>query len=138
VGLRVIDTVALDNKPYFRYIIGLDYTFKNGIYINGQYLHGFVSERGSANLEDCFMIGLEWKLLEDKLKVSSLNGAIEIKKWKDIKNNCSFVLSPELSYSSLDEAEVIFGFRWLDGKTTTNFGRMKDNDELYLKVKYNF
>jgi hypothetical protein len=137
-GLGVFDTIALNNTPYFRYIIGLDYTFKNGIYINAQYLRGFTYERGKDNLEDYFLIGLDYKLLEDKLKLSPINSAIEIKKWDNFKNNYAFVLAPEISYSPVDGAEIILGFRWIDGKSTTTFGRVKANDEISLKVKYNF
>ncbi len=138
LGLGTSDTVILSNKPYLRYILGLDYTLKNGIYINAQYLHGFVNERGSNNLEDYFMIGLDYKLLKDKLKLSPVNGAIEIKQWKDIKQNYAWVWTPEISYSPVAGAEIILGYRVLGGKTTTMFGRVKDNDEITLKIKYNF
>ncbi len=137
-GMGTSDSVILDNKPYFRYVLGLDYSFKNGIYINGQYLHGFFNDRGKDNLQDYLMIGLDYKLLEEKLKLSPINGALEIKQWKNLKNNYAFVISPELSYQPTDGAELILGFRWLDGKPTTTFGRVKDNDEVYLKVKYSF
>jgi hypothetical protein len=87
LGMGVHESVALDNKPYIKYVIGMDYTFKNGIYLNIQYLHGFIHERGATNLEDYFMFGLEWKLLDNKLKITPIAGGIEIKEFKDIKNN---------------------------------------------------
>jgi hypothetical protein len=138
LGMGILDTVILSNKPYVRYVVGLDYTFKNGIYINAQHLHGFVNERGSNNLEDYFLIGLDYKFLGDKLKLSPINGAIEIKQWNDFNNNYAFTWTPEISYSPVEGAEIILGYRMLDGKTTTMFGRVKDNDEITLKVKYNF
>ncbi|NOZ04268.1 MAG: hypothetical protein GXO92_06640, partial [FCB group bacterium] len=39
-------TTALDDKPYLKYILGGDYTFKNGIYVNTQYIRGFIHEQG--------------------------------------------------------------------------------------------
>ena len=101
-------------------------------------MRGFTNERGKDNLEDYFMVGLDYKLSGDKLKLSPINGAIEIKKWHDIKNNYAIVLSPEISYQPVSGAEIILGFRWVEGKTTTAFGRAKANDELSLKIKCNF
>ncbi|MEO0091245.1 MAG: hypothetical protein ABIK61_00840 [candidate division WOR-3 bacterium] len=138
LGLGSFDTLILTNKPYARYILGLDYTFVNGIYINLQYLHGFVTEYGKDNLHDYFMLGIDWKILQDKLKFSPLNCALEIKKWQDFKNSHSIVFTPEISYKPFDNTELNLGCRYLDGNSMTTFGQLKDEDELYLKVKYHF
>ncbi len=137
LGMGVHESTALDNEPYVKYVVGADYTFRNGIYINGQYLHGFIHERGKDNLEDYFMFGIEKKLFEDTLK-PTISGGVEVKDFKDFKNNYALILSPEIAYYPVDNAEVIFGVRWIEGKVTTAFGRVKDNDELYIRVKYSF
>ncbi|MCX8015129.1 MAG: hypothetical protein N2748_03840 [candidate division WOR-3 bacterium] len=138
LGLSSFDTLILDNQPYCRYIWGLDYTFANGIYINLQYLRGFVTERSKDNLHDYFMLGIDWKLCQEKLKISPLNGALEIKKWHDIKNNYAVVFMPEISYKPFDNTELSFGLRWIDGNLLTTFGQLKENDEVFLKMKYHF
>jgi len=101
-------------------------------------LRGFTNERGKDNLEDYFMVGLDYKLSGDKLKLSPINGAIEIKQWHDIKNNYAIVLLPEISYQPVSGAEIILAFRWLEGNNITFFGKAKANDELSLKIKCNF
>jgi hypothetical protein len=138
LGMGIQESIALDDRPYIKYILGADYTFKNGIYINGQYLHGFVHEKGKDNLEDYFMFGLEKKFLNDKLKITPISGGIEIKDFKDIENNYALILSPEIVYFPVDNAELTLGIRLINGKATTAFGRVKDKDELYFKVKYYF
>jgi hypothetical protein len=138
LGMGTQESIALDDKPYVRYVVGADYTFKNGIYINGQYLHGFIHERGNGNLNDYFMFGLEKKFFNDKLKIAPITGGIVISDFKDIKNNYALILSPEITYYPVDNAEISLGARWIDGKNTTSFGRVKDKDELYLKLKYSF
>ncbi|MBW2332180.1 MAG: hypothetical protein JRF08_01610 [Deltaproteobacteria bacterium] len=138
LGMGIQEAIALDDKPYVKYILGADYTFKNGIYINGQYLHGFIHEKGNDNLEDYFMFGLEKKFFNDKLKIIPIGGGIEIKDFKDIENNYALILSPEIAYFPVDDAELTLGIRLIDGKGTTAFGRVKDKDELYFKVKYSF
>lgn len=131
-------SIALDNKPYVKYVVGADYTFKNGIYINGQYLHGFIHERGNGNLHDYFLFGVEKKFLNDKLKISPIQGGIEIKDFGNIKDNYAILFNPEVTYSPVDNLEFLLGAHIIDGKDTTNFGRVKDKDEIYLKVKHSF
>jgi len=138
LGMGTQQSIILDDKPYVKYVFGADYTFKNGIYINGQYLHGFIHERGDDNLENYFMFGLEKKFFNDKLKITPIGGGIEIKDFKDIENNYAYILSPEITYYPVDNAEITLGARFIDGKNTTTFGKLKDNDEMYFKVKYSF
>ena len=138
LGMGVQNSIALDDKPYVKYVLGADYTFKNGVYINGQYLHGFIHERGEDNLEDYLMFGMEWKLFDEKLKITPIGGGVEIKDFKDIENNYALILSPEVAYRPVVNAEITLGARWIDGENITTFGRVKNNDELYFMIKYSF
>ncbi|MHA1360812.1 MAG: hypothetical protein ACTSRC_22035 [Candidatus Helarchaeota archaeon] len=136
--MGVQESTSLDDEPYIKYVMGADYTFKNGIYINGQYLHGFIHERGKDNLEDYFMCGMEWKSNDDKLKITPLGGGLEIKDFKDIEKNYALIYSPEIAYYPVDNAEITLGGLLIEGKSSTTFGRVRNNDEMYLKVKYSF
>ncbi len=136
LGLGIQRSMALD-KPYFRYVVGADYSFKGGWYINGQYLHGFIHERKEEEMGDYFLLGLEKKLLRDKLKVILGIGA-EIRSIAEIKDNYAFLFTPEVAYYPFDNAEVIIGYRFIDGKENVVFGQVKDNDEIYFKAKYSF
>jgi hypothetical protein len=127
--------VSDDEKPYTKYVIGADYTFRNGIYINGQYLHGFVHERGRDNLEDYLMFGIEHKSFNDKIKIIPIQGGVEIKDFDNIEDNYALIYSPELNYYPYDNVEVTLGAYIIDGKDTTTFGKVDDLDELFLKVK---
>ncbi|MGB9720517.1 MAG: hypothetical protein ACPL28_03425 [bacterium] len=137
LGMGVIDSVILKKDPYVKFVIGTDYTFKNGIYINLQYAHGFFQERNNE-IEDYILTGLEWKLFEERLKLMPLSGGMEIKDFSDFKNNYAVVYAPEISYKPFENCELCLGLRVIEGKETTNFGRLKNNDEVFLKVKYSF
>ncbi len=130
--------VSDDEKPYAKYVIGADYTFENGLYINGQYLHGFVHERGVDNLEDYLLFGIEYKMLNDKLKIVPIQGGIEIKDLDDINENYAVIYSPTMSYYPYDNIEFTFGGNIIDGHDTTTFGKVKDLDEVFFKVKGSF
>jgi hypothetical protein len=137
-GLGKLASTTLDDESYMRYVIGLDYSFKNGIYLNCQYLHGFIHERGRENLEDYFMFGVEKKLFNDKLKTTPIAGGVEIKDFDEIKDNYAILYGPEIAYYPTDNAEILIGAHIIYGKNTTVFGRVKDNDEVYVKIKYSF
>ncbi|HAE87616.1 TPA: hypothetical protein DCG86_06290, partial [Candidatus Marinimicrobia bacterium] len=54
------DSVLLEkNKPYVKFVIGGDYFFADGSYLNMQYLHGFIHERGADELNDYFFLRYE-------------------------------------------------------------------------------
>jgi hypothetical protein len=125
------------DKPYFRYVVGADYSFKGGWYINVQYLHGFIHERKEEDMGDYFLLGIEKNLLRDKLKVT-LGGGAEIRSFAEMKENSAFLFFPEAAYYPFDNAEITFGYRFIDGKENVVFGRVKDNDEIYFKAKYSF
>jgi hypothetical protein len=129
--------LALDNKPYFKYVVGGDYTFRNGIYINAQYLHGFFTDRGAGNLEDYFLIALEKKFFHEDLKVRTVFAA-EVADFSDFKNRSAFFGGPEVTYYPKDNVELVTGSFLLGGDSSTQFGQFGSNDEIYIKVKYSF
>jgi len=131
-------SIALDDKPYTKYVIGGDYTFANGLYVNAQYIHGLFHERGNENLEEYFVFALRQSFFNDVLKITFAGGTIEVTDLKDIWNNYAFALGPEIAYYPIDNAEILIGAYIIDGKPTTTLGRVKDNDEVYFKVKYSF
>lgn len=138
LGMGIQESVALDEEPYIKYVFGGDYTFTNGIYVNAQFLHGFIHERGTDNLEDYLMFGLEKKFFEDKLKIMPLNGGIEIKDFDDFKENYAVIYTPEITYYPYDNIELILGSHIIDGKESSTFGKMNDSDDIYFKAKVSF
>ncbi len=132
------DSLVLDNSPYVKFVLGLDYTFSHGFYLNFQYLHGFVNERGPKELNDYFLISLQYTTPNDKLKLSLLSGGLQVADFKHFKENYAWFYAPEVSYKPVDNAEFILGAHLLDGASSTSFGKVNKNDEIYLKLKYSF
>jgi hypothetical protein len=63
------DSLILKKQLYLKYVVGADYTFKDGSYLNFQYLHGFVNERGRGNLNDYFVLSWQKSFFNDKLAI---------------------------------------------------------------------
>ncbi len=137
-GLIGQPRTALSNKAYTRFVLGADYTFSPGIYLNGQWAHGFLHERGSAELNDYFLFNLEWRLLRDKLKLVPLSGCVQVNEWRNLKNNLALILVPSIEYHPVANTEIRAGLRILDGRGKTTFARIKDRDELFFCFKYSF
>jgi len=133
-----IDTTVLDKEIYLKYVVGADYTFGNGMYINFQYLHGFINERGNDNLNDYFFIQAEKKFFDDKLKLVPLAGGFIVNDWEDVENNYSFVYLPSISYQATDNAEVTLTTSIFSGKGNNMFANLNDYNMFMFKVKYSF
>lgn len=136
--METTQTVALDDEPYFKFVLGGDYTFKNGLYFNGQYLHGFLHERGKDALNDYFTFRLEKTFLNDKFKIVPIGGAVAINDCDDVKNNYGLVYAPELSYFPSDNVELNIGSFIIDGKGDNMFGMIKGLDEIIFRLKVSF
>jgi hypothetical protein len=127
----------LKDEAYFKYTVGLDYTFKGGIYINAQYMRGFFHERGRESLQDYIIARVEKDFFDEELKVA-LSGGLEIKEFDEIKNNIGHIVAPELTLKPADSVEITLGTFLLGGKEGTLFGQWKDQDQAYLKVTVDF
>jgi hypothetical protein len=128
---------ALDEKPYVKFVVGLDYTFSWDMYVNLQYIHGFVQDRGDS-IEDYLMGNLDWKFFNGKLKITPIGVGLEIKKFSKISDNYAVVGQPQLAWYPIDNMDITLGVRLIDGKNGTYFGRLKNDDEAFANVKYSF
>lgn len=133
----VVSQDTILENPYLKFVFGSDYTFSNGIYVNFQFIHGFINENGDS-LNDYITFRVEKKFLNDRLKIAPMGIAAEIPDWSDIKSNYGYILNPEVTYSPFDNVEFKVGGIVIDGKGTNAFARLKEVDETYLKLKVSF
>lgn len=126
------------NKPYVKFVIGGDYNFSDGSYINLQYLNGFIHERGNDNMNDYFFLRYEKTILNNKLKIVPIGGGFIVTDWKNIKDNYALVYMPEIAYKATDNAEITLSTVIFDGKGDNLFANLKDYNMLMFKLKYSF
>jgi hypothetical protein len=132
------DSVILEKEAYVKFIVGADYNFANGSYLNFQYMHGFINERGQDALNDYFFLQYQMKFFEDRLKFTPLAGGFIVSEWNDVSNNYAFIYAPELSYMATDNAEISLSTVIFDGKGDNTFAKLVDYNMLMFKVKYSF
>jgi len=132
------DSVVLDQEAFVKFVLGADYNFANGMYLNFQYLHGFINERGREALNDYFFLQYQIKFFEDKLKFTPLAGGFIVSDWDDVSNNYSIIYSPGISYMATDNTEITLSAAIFDGKGENIFANFTDYNMLMLKLKYSF
>lgn len=140
------------SDSYVKYLVGMDYTFKNGLYLNNQYAHGFPQEReikkledyaalypagAGGELEDYFILSLEYPTKDGKFKFP-IACCLEVADFRNLKNNYAVVLSSGLIYYPATNTEITLTWQLIEGCATTTFGQFKDRDQLSLKIRYSF
>lgn len=132
--VTVYDTLL--KEPYFKYVIGGDYHFKHGFYLNAQFIHGFLHEQGDS-LHDYLVFRLEKTFLNDRLKIVPLSGVMTVKK-DDVKNTYGIVYVPELSYTPYDDVTVTLGAYFIKSKASNLFTNFDGRAEVYTKIEMEF
>jgi hypothetical protein len=133
------DSLILDKKkPYIKFVVGGDYFFSDGSYLNVQYLHGFFHERARENLNDYFFLRYEKTFLNNKLKIIPIGGGFIVADWENIQDNYALAYMPEIAYNPTVNSEITVSTTIFDGKGDNLFAQLKDYNMFMFKMKYSF
>ncbi|GAB4288597.1 MAG: hypothetical protein Kow0068_14310 [Marinilabiliales bacterium] len=132
------DTLLKKKEPYLKFIIGGDYFFRDGSYINLQYMHGFFHEMGNENLNDYFFVQYEKKFFNEKLKIAPVGGGLVIEDWKDAKDNYALIYKPEITYKASENTDITLSTVIFNGKGDNLFSGLKDYSMFLFKLNYSF
>src|SRR3989339_309145 len=130
--------ILAKSKPYIKFVVGGDYNFADGSYLNIQYMHGFIHERGAENLNDYFFLRYEKKFFNEKLKVAPIGGGFIVADWNNIKDNYAIVYVPEIAYKATDNVDIALSTAIFNGKGDNLFGKLNNYDMFMFKMKYSF
>ncbi len=118
--------------PYWHYLVGLDYTFKNGLYVNSQYVYGLFNRYGlRTGPADNRLItaGLTYDLNDyTSLELGAMYAI-------DDEN---YLIKPRISRSVGSALNVSLGAYIIDGNTDSHFGAFRRNDQVYAEIRYQF
>ena len=162
-GTTVERPVVIDNTPFVKATVGADYTIAGKVYLNVQYVHGFIDEFGAgrvarprkdannikeeprveSRMGDYLVAGVDVKTLQDRLlfrlfgvlKVPSVDLASGL--WDDYQ--ATGVLFPQIIWMVYDASELMLGGFVMLGDRSTKFGDpAAGGTELFLKGKVSF
>lgn len=129
--------LTVDDRPFIRSTVGVDYTFPGGWYGNLQWAHGLFLERGADAVHDYVVGRVEKGFLRDELEMA-LGGAVEAGSWSDPGEDLGWGFFPELTYSPVDNLEWVVGTFLVGGRGASLFGVWDDADQAYARVKVSF
>lgn len=126
------------SEPYLKFVVGGDYFFSNGSYLNVQYLHGFFHERGCDQLNDYLFFRYEQSFLNEKLTVTPIGGGLIVTDWTNISENYALVYTPEVKYKATVNSDIVLSCVIFEGTGNNLFATLKDYGMFVFKLKYNF
>jgi hypothetical protein len=116
---------------FVKAVAGIDYTPFPFWYINIQYLHGFVDEFGSDNLNDYIVAGMDFKLFRDKFLIRTF-GIVDIQ-------DQSWVLFPQLVFRPFSGGSLSVGAFLFFGDEDTKFGSpVAGGSSVFTKARFSF
>ncbi len=132
-------------SPYAKWLIGGDYTFPGGLYLNLQYAHGLYHESSASALGDYIFLGIEWTLADGRIKIGPLGAGFELRGGEDIlsgdkdfADSWGLSLNPELHFYPKDGFDLFAGLRWFSGADGTTFGNYSALSGAFAGLKVSF
>lgn len=129
---------ALEKEPYVKFVLGGDYTFSGGTYLNLQYLRGFLHESGRDELNDYLFVQVERDIRRFDLNLKPLAAGLTMGDRDDARNNYTWFYRPEVSYQGIDNLDITLGAFLAQGKGEHLLAQLKDKNMLHLKVTAHF
>lgn len=163
VGARADRPLVVDSTPFPKATIGADYAFGGRVYVNIQYVHGFIDEFGGgrvarprkdaidvaaqprveARIGDYVVAGVDLKLLNERL-LMRLFGVLKLPSidlqtmlWDDWAP--TGVLFPQIIWNVFDGTELMVGSFVMLGDRSTKFGDPAAGaTEVFVRGKVSF
>ncbi len=132
------EVVALEKESFVKFVVGSDYTFGRGTYVNIQYLRGFFHEGGRDGLNDYLILQTEKEVLRYNLRIQPLAGGVTITDWDDAKNNYAWFYKPEISYQGVENLDISLGAFFSRGKGDHLLAGLNDNNMLRMRLIASF
>ncbi len=130
-------TNTILDKPYPSFVVGGDYTFESGFYINIQYARGMPIVRGTEHLENYIIATLKDDFLDGDLEVS-IGGIAGFKKMSAVKDEYEIMAFQQLSYSITEDVQLKLSLSQIDAKGDVLFFMWRDYDSVSLTAELSF
>ena len=123
--------VPIKDGMFVKAVVGMDNSFSKWLYLNIQYIYGFVDEFGENDLEHYLMANLDFKIFNEQMLIR-LSSVICL-------TDPSAMIVPHLSWKFWPGTELMFGGLFHVGDDDSTFGnRVTGPNYLYLQAKYAF
>ncbi len=122
------------NSDLFQNLLGIDYTFNSGLYMNLQLLQGYLPDRQAGMNLDSYESALFARVSKDyygeKLKLQ-LTGSVGL-------TQSNFYYKAEAIYKALEDLKLSAGWFQFGGEEDSFFGQFDANDQFFFRTRYDF
>lgn len=123
---------VISDEPFVKWVVGGEYTFSGGWYVNLQWLHGFFTEQTGHALHDYLFLVLRQSFLSERVKVElTLGGELDTTRGHRALGG---VLIAEVSYQPSEAVFVVLGYALARGQDDTTLSLFEPLDQLYGKL----
>lgn len=121
----------VDDGYFVKAVVGMDNSFTKWLYVNMQYIYGFVDEFGANDLEHYLMVNADFKALNEQMLFRlSLVWCI---------SDPSAMLVPNLSFKLWPNTELAVGALLHFGSDDSTFGnRTTGPNYIFMQARYSF
>lgn len=128
-------TRATVNKDALNYVMGIDYTYLDNLYLNLQYAQQFIFSYSDMMQTQQLEDSVVWRITKDfwheKLTFKTTG------RYFLSTGDALFQFASD--YDMSDDINVECGYHYFLGEENTNlFGQYRRNDQLYTRIKYSF
>jgi len=125
---------AAVKKDVLNGVMGADYTFKNDIYVNAQYIMQYIpgreSQMASRRYEDHILCRVSRQFFNDNLLLQASTRIFFI--------DTDYYYNLKCEYKVTDWLKLTLGYDYYFGEKVGTLGQYDDNDQFYAKVKISF
>jgi hypothetical protein len=134
--LPVPGLTSIDDEPYTKWVLGAEYTFSGGYFVNLQWVHGFFVELSGHKLHDYLFLVFRKAWLADTLELEiNLGGELDHNRGRDA---LGWLFNTQLSYAPYDGSKIVLGYLMSRGEAGTTFDMFEQLDQAYLKFRVDF
>ena len=121
-------------NPYPSFLVGADTSIGTSVYLNFQYIHGFIFERNASDLHHYGLVGLRAPAIDSSFEVE-LSGGVEANQQFDA---FGFLSQLGLNYRHDDVLELGLGAMFQSGQDGTTLGLFSELSEVRVRAAAHF
>lgn len=137
-------TLSVEDSPFLKFSVGMDYTFKGGYYINLQYVRGFFNELSLSALNNYIFAYMRKEFFDSSLQIQPAVGFEFDSDYDEkfggekLRGEKAYLLSMEMSYIPFNTGKITLGGAMVRGDKGSNLKMFEKLDQIYLKFIVNF
>ena len=136
--------VSIEDKPFVKFVLGMDYTFKGGYYFNLQYVRGLFNELSYSALNNYVFMYMKKDFFDSRFEIQPSVGvefdsdSDDVFGNKETNNEKAYILSLETNYIPFNTGKITLGGALARGEEGSNLKMFEKLDQIYLKFRLDF